>query len=57
MVGQLYVLLYWVVTRMDTPKYGETLEFLYIKYQPILIKSYQKFTKLNYGVTRTIYES
>ena len=23
-----------VVTRMDTPKYGETLRFMYIKYQP-----------------------
>ena len=46
-----------VVTRMDTPKYGETLKFVYIKYQPILVKSYQRFTKFNYGVTRTIYES
>ena len=26
-----------VVTRMDTPKYGETLKFMYIKYQLILI--------------------
>ena len=26
-----------VVTRMDTPKYGETLKFMYIKYQPILV--------------------
>ena len=26
-----------VVTRMDTPKYGETLKFKYIQYQPILI--------------------
>ena len=25
------------VTRMDTPKYGETLKFMYIKYQPILV--------------------
>ena len=25
-----------VVTRMDTPKYGETLKFMYTKYQPIL---------------------
>ena len=25
--------------------------------QPILVKSYQRFTKFNYGVTRTIYES
>ena len=25
------------VTRMDTPKYGETLEFMYISYQPILV--------------------
>jgi len=25
-----------VVTRMDTPKYGETLKFMYLKYQPIL---------------------
>ena len=25
-----------VVTRIDTPKYGETLKFMYIKYQPIL---------------------
>ena len=33
-----------VVTRMDTPKYGETLKFMYIKYQPILVvllKGYQ----------------
>ena len=46
-----------VVSRMDTPKYGETLKFVYIKYQPILVKSCQRFTKFNYGVTRTIYES
>ena len=26
-----------VVTRMDTPKYGETIKFMYIKYQPILV--------------------
>ena len=26
-----------VVTRTDTPKYGETLKFMYIKYQPILL--------------------
>ena len=26
-----------VVTRMDTPKYGKTLKFMYIKYQPILV--------------------
>ena len=26
-----------VVTRMDTPKYGETLKFMYIEYQPILV--------------------
>ena len=26
-----------VVARMDTPKYGETLEFMYIKYQSILV--------------------
>ena len=26
----------WVVTRMDTPKYGETLKFMYMKNQPIL---------------------
>ena len=25
------------VTRMDTPKYGETLKFMYTKYQPILV--------------------
>ena len=29
--------LLWVVTRMDTPKYGETLKSMYIKYQPILV--------------------
>ena len=46
-----------VVTRMDTPNYGETLKFVYIKYQPILVKSYQRFTKFNYDVTKTIYES
>ena len=28
-----------VVSRMDTPKYGETLKFMYIKYQPILVVS------------------
>ena len=38
-----------VVTRMDTSKYGETLKFVYIKYQPILVKSHQRFTKFNYG--------
>ena len=42
---------------MDTPKYGETLKFVYIKYQPILVKSYYRFTKFNFGVTRTICES
>ena len=26
-----------VVTRIDTPKYGETLKFMYIKYQPTLV--------------------
>ena len=26
-----------VVTRMDTPKYGETLKFMYVKYQLILV--------------------
>ena len=46
-----------VVARMDTPKYGETLKVVYIKYQSILVKSCQRFTKYNYGVTRTIYES
>ena len=46
-----------VVTGMDTPKYGETLKFVYIKYQSILVKSYQRFTKFNYGATRIIYES
>ena len=25
------------VTRMDTPKYGETLKFMYITYQPFLV--------------------
>ena len=41
-----------VETRMDPPKYGETLKFMYIKYQPILVvlpKGYQV-----YGVARTI---
>ena len=23
--------------RMDSPKYGETLKYMYIKYQPILV--------------------
>ena len=41
---------------MDTPKYGETLKFMYIKYQPILVVL-PKVYKFNYGVTRTIYES
>ena len=26
-----------VVTRLDTPKYSETLKFMYLKYQPILV--------------------
>ena len=26
-----------VVTRPDTPEHGETLKFMYIKYQPILV--------------------
>jgi len=26
-----------VVTRMDTPKYGEAPKFMYIKYQPALV--------------------
>ena len=26
-----------IVTRMDTPKYGETLKLMYINYQPILV--------------------
>ena len=30
---------------MYTPKLGETLKFVYIKYQPILVKSYRTFTK------------
>ena len=30
------------VTRMATPKYGETLKFVYIRYQLILVKSYQR---------------
>ena len=57
---------------MDTPEYGETLKFMYTKYQPILVvlpkvricrgdwiplQTLQRFTKLNYGATRTIYES
>ena len=25
------------MTSMDTPKYSETLKFMYIKYQPILL--------------------
>ena len=40
---------------MDTPKYGETLKFVNIKFQPILVKSYQRFTKFNYVITKTIY--
>ena len=43
-----------VIARTDTPKYGETLKSVYIKYQSILVKSYQRFTKFNYGVTRRI---
>ena len=46
-----------VVTGIDTPNYGETLKFVYIKYRPILVKSYERFTKFNSGVTRTVYES
>ena len=45
-----------VVARMDTPKYDETLKFMYIKYQPILVVL-PKVTKFNYGVTLTVYES
>ena len=45
-----------VVTRMDTPKYGETLKFMYINYQPISV-ILPKVTKFNYVITRTIYES
>ena len=45
-----------VATRMDTPKYDETLKFMYVKYQPILVVL-PKVYKFNYGVTRTIYES
>ena len=45
-----------VVARMDTPKYGETLKFMYIKYQSIIVVL-TKVTKFSYGVTRTIYES
>ena len=30
---------------MDTSKYDETIKFVSIKYQPILAKSYQRFTK------------
>ena len=41
---------------MDTPKYSETLKFMYIKYQPILVVL-AKVYKFIYGVTRTIYES
>ena len=26
-----------VIARMDTPQYGETLKFVYTKYQPILV--------------------
>ena len=36
-----------VIAGMGIPKYGETLKFVYIKYQPILVKSYQRFTKFN----------
>ena len=43
-----------VITRMDTPKYGEILRLVYIK---TLVKSYQRFIKFNYGVTRTTYAS
>ena len=35
---------------MDTPKYGETLKFMYIKYQPILVvlpKVYQVSLRRN----------
>ena len=53
----LLVKFFLVIARMDTPKYGETLKFVYIKNQMILVKSYQRFTKINYGVTRTNYES
>ena len=41
-----------VVTWMDTPKYDETLKFMYINYQPILLA-----LRKVYQVTRTIYES
>ena len=41
---------------MGTQKYGETLKFMYIKYQLILVVL-PKVYQINYGVTRTIYES
>ena len=37
MGGQIASKMKRIVTRMDTPKYGETLKLMYIKYQPILL--------------------
>ena len=34
---------------LDTPKYGETLKVVYIKYQPILEKSYQRLASVING--------
>ena len=40
-----------IVTSMDTPKYGETLKFVLIKYQPILVKCLPKVCTCVYLVT------
>ena len=44
---------FMVVTRMDTPKLGETLIFVYIPTN--LSKVLPKVSKFNNGVTRTIH--
>ena len=45
LINQINILRFWL--EWKTPKYGETLKFVYIKDQPILVKSYQRFTTLN----------
>ena len=44
-------------TKEKRLKHGDTLKFMYIKYQPILVVLPKVYQKVNYVVTRTIYES
>ena len=43
-----------VVTRVDIPKYGETLKIVYIKYQPILAKFTKCVVYLLVHVSRSV---